>query len=68
MKTRRMQFSSLNEWRRAMGYTQAQACRMLNVSQGCYSKWESHGAPNRKSAKRVAERTGVPLAVLLRIA
>lgn len=68
MKTTRMQFNSLREWRRAMGYTQAQASRMLKVSQGCYSKWESHKAPKRLAARAVSERTGVPLALLLRIA
>lgn len=67
VKGERMQFSSLSEWRRAIGYTQVQAARILGVSQGRYSRWENSEAPRRHTAKRVSERTGVPIANVLRL-
>lgn len=61
--------SSLAAWRRAQGYTQRQAADFLGVSQAYYSKLERHDqAPRRDVAKRLTERTGVPLDELLGIA
>ena len=68
--TNRIQpFSSLAAWRRAKGFSQHEAAAFLEVSQAYYCKVERHEqAPRPEMAKRLTERTGVPLDELLGIA
>lgn len=61
--------ASLRAWREANGLDQRQAAEYLDISQPYYSKLEmGRAAPRPVIAKRVTERTGVRLEVLLRIA
>jgi transcriptional regulator with XRE-family HTH domain len=67
--TSRPAFDSLREWRHAQGFDQGTAARFLEISRAYYCKLEhAVAAPRPTIAKRVTERTGVPLEVLLGIA
>lgn len=60
---------SLKAWRERRTMTQRAAARFLGVTQGYYSKLENQNvAPRPAIAKRLTEKTGVPLASLLGIA
>ena len=61
--------SSLSAWRAAQGFSQHEAAAFLGISQTYYSKLENHVAsPRPEIAKRVTERTGVPIDELMGIA
>lgn len=60
---------SLLEWRKAHGYTQAQAAALLGISAPGYHTFE-HGQrhPRPAALKRIVKITGVPVEVLAGIA
>lgn len=61
--------SSLLAWRTAKGWDQRAAARHLEISQAYYSKLERHEqSPRGERAKRLMQRTGVPLDELMGIA
>lgn len=61
--------SSLAAWRKLKGWGQREAAEYLGISQAYYYKLEQHeAAPRPTIAKRVTERTGVPLDELMGIA
>lgn len=68
MKTERKQFTTLKAWRESTGLNRSEAAKVLNVSIASYSRYERFAAPNRVKAKRIAEKTGVPVTSILRIA
>ena len=56
----------LARWRRTKQLTQIQASAVLGMSQAHYSRLECGRLyPGRETAKRIAARTGLTLAVLL---
>lgn len=58
--------SSLAAWRRAHGFDQREAATFLGISQSYYSKLESlDQSPRRNMAKRLTEKTGVPVDALM---
>lgn len=60
---------SLKEWREARDLKQRDAARKLGISQGYYSKLElGIQTPRPKLAKRLMQRTGLALEVLMGIA
>lgn len=61
--------SSLSAWRRAQGFNQHEAAAYLGISQSYYCKLETHDqTPRPAIARRLMDRTGVPLDELLGIA
>lgn len=61
--------SSLLAWRTAQGFNQHEAADFLGISQAYYCKLERHDqTPRPKIARRLMDRTGVPLDELLGIA
>lgn len=61
--------SSLAAWREDMGFNQREAAAYLGITQAYYSKLERRTqTPRPTLAKRLRERTGVPLDVLFGIA
>lgn len=61
--------TSLEAWRRAMGFTQRQAAEYLEISQSYYYKLElKQQTPRKGILKRTTERTGVPVDELMGIA
>jgi len=61
--------SSLAAWRADRGLNQRAAAEFLGITQAYYSKLErGTQTPRPPLAKRLRERTGVPLDVLLGIA
>jgi transcriptional regulator with XRE-family HTH domain len=65
MKRQRI-YPTLLVWRREEGLTQKAAAQFLEVSQGFLSKIERGTAfPDRRKAKVISERAGVPLAAVL---
>ncbi len=61
--------SSLAAWRRAQGFDQHEAAAFLEISQSYYCKLErGDQTPRPKIARRLVDRTGVPLDELLGIA
>jgi transcriptional regulator with XRE-family HTH domain len=65
MKSNRI-YPTLKAWRLGARLNQAEAARILGVSQGFYSKLESgKGYPDRRNAKAISEKAGVPLEPLL---
>lgn len=64
--TRVTRHRTLSAWRRANGFNQEHAARVLGLSQSYYSKLERglHALPGDR-AKRITAKTGVPLEVLV---
>lgn len=61
--------TSLRAWRRSKGYTQTEAARFLEISQGYYNKLErKEQTPRPAILKVLTERTGVPVEELMGIA
>ena len=68
MKQRRPT-KTLRQWRHGVALTQTDAARLFGVSQSYYSKVElGQNAPNPRLAKRIADKTGVPLESVLNVA
>lgn len=58
--------TNLKDWRAAQRLSQRQAADCLGISQGLYAKLElGRRSIKGPKAKRIAELTGVPLAVLV---
>lgn len=66
--TGRKFYSTLKDWREAMGLNRCEAARVLQVSIAQYSRYERFAAPSRLRAHRMAAKTGVPVTRILRIA
>lgn len=65
-KQRIRPYPNLADWRQARRWTQQQAADFLGISQAFYSKLERRTHNLRgKQAKRVMERTGVPIEILV---
>lgn len=61
--------ANLKAWRASRQMDQRAAARFLGVTQGYYSKLENaQSSPRPDIAKRLTEKTGVPLASLMGIA
>lgn len=59
-------YPTLAAWRDALGLTQMQASRVLDISQTRYSRLERRTANTRgKTARRISKQTGVPVDVLV---
>ena len=59
-------FDNLLDWREAQRLSQAEAAEVLEISQSLYSKLERGRHFVKGSlAKRLVEKTGVPLAVVV---
>lgn len=61
-------YDSLKAWRRHAGLTQCEAAKILKVSQPSLCRWERDTAPKPSTAKRIAQKTGVPVIRILRLA
>ena len=57
-------FRTLAAWREAHGYTQADAAARLGVTQAAYGRYEQGRVPRPAILRKLAQLTGVPLAVL----
>lgn len=69
MRTTHTAPANLRAWRSSHRLTQNAAARLLGVTQSYYSKIEKKTcAPRPQIAKRITEKTGVPLASILGIA
>lgn len=68
-RNRKREFKSLRQWRDELGLDQDDAALILGLSQSYYSRVERQlMAPNRHLAKRIADKTGVPLEQVLGVA
>jgi len=68
MKRQRI-YPNLRAWRRDERLTQAAAAQLLGVSQGFYSKLERGVQfPDRRNAKQISDRAGVPLEAVMGLA
>lgn len=69
IRNRKRPFASLREWRDELGLDQDDAALILGLSQSYYSRVERQlMAPKPKLAKRIADKTGVPLEEVLGVA
>lgn len=60
---------TLAEWRDRQGLNQSDAAKILGISQGYYNRLERRiQVPRRTILKRIAVRTGVPVADLMGVA
>jgi transcriptional regulator with XRE-family HTH domain len=65
----RKEYPTLLAWRTASGLSQREAAAILGLTQATYSRMElGRTVPRRLALKRVLDRTGVPLEVLVRVA
>jgi len=65
---KRTRYKTLKEWRQSWALTQAEAGRLFGCSQSAYSKAETgFQTPRAPLAKRMADKTGVPLEVVLQV-
>jgi transcriptional regulator with XRE-family HTH domain len=65
MKRNRI-YPSLLAWRREQRLTQKAAAEILELSQGYYSKLErGEQFPDRRNAKLISDRAGVPLEAVM---
>lgn len=63
---KRAKFHNLKAWRSSWGLTQAEAGRLLGISQSKYAKTElGHQRPKAPLGKRISDRTGVPFEVVM---
>lgn len=63
---RKRSYPTLAAWRESWGLSQAEAARLLAISQTRYSRLERGTQPaSGKLAKRVRHLTGVPLDILV---
>jgi transcriptional regulator with XRE-family HTH domain len=59
-------YPTLRAWRQGERLNQAEAAEILGVSQGFYSKLErGQQFPDRRNAKLISDRAGVPLETVL---
>lgn len=59
-------YPDLKSWRRAYGYSQDQAAKILGISQTYYGRLERRiQTATGKRAKQIMDVTGVPLEVLV---
>jgi transcriptional regulator with XRE-family HTH domain len=59
-------YPTLKHWRDAAELTQREAADFLGISQSFYNRLEQGlQAAHGKNAKRITERTGVPLEILV---
>jgi len=59
-------FTTLRDWREAQRLSQAQAAEVFGISQGLWWKYETRRMfPRGKLAKRIADTTGIDLAVII---
>lgn len=69
VQSRQRAYISLKHWREAHDLSQEEAARILNVTQGHYSKLENgRQYPGRRLAKAISDRTRVPIELVLGVA